>query len=197
MANAMDVLRTMFGSFLVTVAALFPTVNRPEAAALFHVLTRNLSVIQQRAIARRVAPGGLDLLQESMLPGPWSSRPWGGNCSRRSAGPTTPSAGFPPTRWCARTPFSVGVLALADVALHGVGAIADRIAIGLSVAFAYRFARDPSRLLGASGVEVLGTTFRLPPDVHRPRVPAVRLSGTDRLVRKLIHRADSPCRCGQ
>jgi multiple antibiotic resistance protein len=49
----------------------------------------------------------------------------------------------------------VGVLGLGDIALHAVGALAGLLAIGLSIYVAYRFAGNLSRVLGASGVEVL------------------------------------------
>lgn len=52
-----------------------------------------------------------------------------------------------------RKPF--GVLSVADIALHAIGALAGLLAVALSIFIAYRFAGNLSRFLGASGVEVL------------------------------------------
>jgi len=49
----------------------------------------------------------------------------------------------------------VGVLNLADIALHALGAIAGLAAIGLSIFIAYRFAGNLTRFLGTTGIEVL------------------------------------------
>jgi len=49
----------------------------------------------------------------------------------------------------------VGVLNLADIAMNALGAAGGVLAIGLSIYVAYRFAGNLSRILGASGVEVL------------------------------------------
>ncbi|HEX7156854.1 MAG TPA: MarC family protein [Burkholderiaceae bacterium] len=49
----------------------------------------------------------------------------------------------------------VGVLDLAEIALHGIGALAGLLAIAASIYVAYRFAGNLARFLGATGVEVL------------------------------------------
>jgi multiple antibiotic resistance protein len=49
----------------------------------------------------------------------------------------------------------VGVLDLAEIALHGIGALAGLLAIAVSIYVAYRFAGNLARFLGATGVEVL------------------------------------------
>jgi multiple antibiotic resistance protein len=64
-------MHTLAAAFLVTFAALFPIVNPLEVAPLFHVLTRELPVARQHALARQVAVNGLLLLLGSMVLGPW------------------------------------------------------------------------------------------------------------------------------
>jgi multiple antibiotic resistance protein len=49
----------------------------------------------------------------------------------------------------------VGVIDIAEITLHAIGAAAGLLAIGLSIFAAYRFASNLSRFLGATGVEVL------------------------------------------
>jgi multiple antibiotic resistance protein len=49
----------------------------------------------------------------------------------------------------------VAVLGLGEIALHAIGAVAGLVAIGLTIYIAYRFAANISRILGASGIEVL------------------------------------------
>jgi multiple antibiotic resistance protein len=46
-------------------------------------------------------------------------------------------------------------LHLSQLALHGVGALAGLVAIGISIYIAYRFAENIARRLGATGLEVL------------------------------------------
>lgn len=49
----------------------------------------------------------------------------------------------------------VGVLGIAETAIHAAGAMLGLVAIGLSIYVAYRFAGNLTRWLGASGIEVL------------------------------------------
>jgi len=193
----MEALRTMTGAFLVTFAALFPIVNPLESAPLYHVLTRDLSVPRQRALARRVAVNGFGLLLGSMLVGPWllvffgvelpvvrivgglvlttlgwkllTQEHWSDHASgdmSRNALDTT-GVFYPMTMPLTVGPGSmsvaisvgsrkpVGVLDLADIAFNAIGAFAGLVAIGLSIFIAYRFAGNLSRMLGASGLEVV------------------------------------------
>jgi multiple antibiotic resistance protein len=64
-------MHTLAASFLLTFAALFPIVNPLEVAPLFYVLTRELPLARQHALARKVAVNGLALLLGSMVLGPW------------------------------------------------------------------------------------------------------------------------------
>jgi len=64
-------MHTLATAFLVTFGALFPIVNPVEGAPLFYVLTRELPVPRQQALARQVALNGSALLLGSMVLGPW------------------------------------------------------------------------------------------------------------------------------
>ena len=61
----------ILSAFLLTFVSLFPIVNPIESAPFFFSMTANLTTLERKAMARRVAINGFGLLLGSMVLGPY------------------------------------------------------------------------------------------------------------------------------